>query len=183
MLHLRQAVLTNFSGKGTARMKRTAFWHVRKHRHVAFDCVELIACIVELGDGCDKTLGIGMQRTGKQLIYLGIFHRMPRIHHEYPIGHLTHHAHIVCDEHHRGTEFCFHAVDELQNLCLYGHIERGCRLIANQEVRIGGKCHRNHDTLTHTTRKFMRIGTIHLLGCRNTYKLDHFECARRGRFL
>ena len=40
---------------------------------------------------------------------------------------------------------------QLQDLGLNGHIERRCRLIGNQQVRIVGKRHGNHHTLTLAT--------------------------------
>ena len=44
-----------------------------------------------------------------------------------------------------------------KNLCLNCNVKSCCRFISNKNIRFTGKCHGNHYTLAHTTRKLKRI--------------------------
>ena len=47
--------------------------------------------------------------------------------------------------------------DQIEDLSLNRHIESRCRLIGDQNLRLTGESHRDHDSLAHTARHLMRI--------------------------
>ena len=61
----------------------------------------------------------------------------PRVHHDDAIGDLGDHAHVVRDEDHRHVHLVLQQADQRQDLRLHGHVERGRRLVGDQQRRGG----------------------------------------------
>jgi hypothetical protein len=55
-------------------------------------------------------------------------------------------------------------LDELQHLALHGDVERGGRLVRDDEGRIAGKGQRDQHALAHAAGDFVRIEREHPLG-------------------
>jgi hypothetical protein len=51
------------------------------------------------------------------------------------------------DEQVGDTQFCLQALQQIENLCLHRDIERGGRLVADQEFRLYGQRPRDGDAL------------------------------------
>ena len=73
------------------------------------------------------------------------------------VGEPAHDAEIVGDEQHRHAEARLQILQQCQDLRLHGDIERGGRLVRDQEVRLVGERHRDHDALALPARELMRI--------------------------
>ena len=112
-------------------MKRTTLRHMREHRHITRNGIELFGLLVKRRDGSNQPLRIRMERIGKKLCCLSILNAMSRIHNQDPIRHLGHHAHIMRDEHNGGSRLTLHAIDNLQDLSLNSHVKRRCGFVAN----------------------------------------------------
>ena len=84
------------------------------------------------------------------------------------------------DEHHRGAKLFSHAVDELQDLRLDGDVERRGGLVADEQLRLAGERHGDHDALAHAARQLVRVALEDLLGRGDAHELDHLEGARVG---
>ena len=76
-------------------------------------------------------------------------------------------AEIVRDEQHRHSELFLEVVDQLQDLRLHGHVERGRRLVGDQQAWPTCECCRNHHPLAHAARQIVRILIDPLLRRRN----------------
>ena len=59
---------------------------------------------------------------------------------------------------HRHAGFLLQLLHQAQHLRLGGHVKRGCRLIGDQQVRLGDHGHGDHRALAHAAREFKRIG-------------------------
>ena len=81
----------------------------------------------------------------------------PGIHHVDPLGVARHHAEIVRDDDERHVEPARQPVHQLQDLRLDGHVERGRRLVGDDELGIAGDRDRDHDALAHAARELVRI--------------------------
>ena len=57
------------------------------------------------------------------------------------------------------------ALDQGDDLRLYRHVERGGRLIGDDQLRFGANGQRDHDALAHATGEFVRIGIDALVRC------------------
>ena len=87
-----------------------------------------------------------------------------------PVRHVAYDAKVVGNEQIRHAGFGLQIAQQIQNLRLYGHIQRRCRLIADQDIRIDGQGARNRNPLTLTAGKFVRI-TVQCIGIQtNTFQ-------------
>mgnify|MGYP000659990541 CR=1 FL=1 len=86
-------------------------------------------------------------------------------------------AEVVGDQNHRHFALTPDMVDQFQYLRLNRHVERGGRLVGDQQVGISGQRHRDHHTLLHPAGHLMRKGVDPRLRRRNPdvlQQLDHF---------
>ena len=67
---------------------------------------------------------------------------------------------------------------QLEDLRLDRHVERGRRLVGDQQLRIAGERHRDHHALAHTARELVRVLVDALFGVRDA---DHLEQLDRAR--
>ena len=97
-------------------------------------------------------------------------HDVACIHHRYPVGKVCHHAKVVGDEHDGQVVFLSHLPQQLQNLRLNGHIQRGGGLVAEQYFRVTGQRNGNDHPLPHSAGELVgvllvpqrRVGNAHV---------------------
>jgi hypothetical protein len=112
-----------------------------------------------------------MLRILENLLHRAFFDLIATEHDHNAVRHLRHHCHVMRDEHHRRARFTLEPVNQGQNLGLNGHIQRGCRFIRDQQARLAGKGHGDHNPLAHAAAQLMgillqtplRFGDAHLL--------------------
>ena len=92
----------------------------------------------------------GVQRTG--------FDQPAVAHDGDAIGNLGDHAHVMGDEQHRGAVIALQVADQRQDLLLRGDVERGGRLVRDQELGFEHQRHRDHDALALSAGQPVRIG-------------------------
>ena len=80
------------------------------------------------------------------------------LHHHDAVGDLGDDAEIMGDEQDRGLLALLQLADQLQDLRLRGDVERGGRLVGDQEPRIERQRHRDHGALALAARQLVRIG-------------------------
>ncbi|MNI68962.1 hypothetical protein D3C73_1246860 [compost metagenome] len=98
-----------------------------------------------------------MLRLVEDIFCRSPLHDLPGIHDHDSIRHIRHHAQVVGDHDDGGFRLPLKLLDQEQDLRLDGHIQRGCRLIGNQQLRVACQRNGNHDTLPHAARELMRI--------------------------
>ena len=81
----------------------------------------------------------------------------PGVHHRDPVGGLGDHAHVVRDEHHRGAALARQALEQLDDLRLDRHVERGGRLVGDDQARFGAQGERDHHALAHAAGELVRV--------------------------
>ena len=64
---------------------------------------------------------------------------------------------------------------EFEDLRLDGHVQRGGRLVSNQEPRIAGERHRDHHALAHAAGELVRIVARAALRRGDAYLAQHFD--------
>ena len=79
------------------------------------------------------------------------------IHHHHTLRGLRDHAEIVGDQDQPGAERLLQVDEQLQDLRLDGDVERGGRLVGDQQLRPAGQRHRDHDALAHAAGELVRI--------------------------
>ena len=74
-----------------------------------------------------------------------------------PIGDLAHDAEVVGDEQHRHAGAPLNLLQQLQDLRLHRDVERGGRLVGDQQVRFVGERHGDHHPLPLPAGELVRI--------------------------
>ena len=73
------------------------------------------------------------------------------------------------DEQHRHAEVCLQVLEQREDLRLHGDVERGRRLVGDEQVGLVGERHGDHHALALAAGQLMRIGAEPRLpdrGCR-----------------
>ena len=81
----------------------------------------------------------------------------PGVHHDDVVGELGDDAEVVGDEDDRGAGLLAQRAHQLEDLRLDRHVERGRRLVGDQQLRLAGQRHRDHHALAHAARELVRI--------------------------
>ncbi len=111
----------------------------------------------KLRNRIEQASRIGMPGSREQVGHRCFLDLATRIHDDHALGHLGDHAEIVRDEHDRRAGLLLQFAHQVEDLRLDRHIERGGRLVGNQQARLAGERHRDHHALAHAARKLMRI--------------------------
>ena len=78
------------------------------------------------------------------------FHDLSGIHDDHFICEFGNHAQVVSDDEDGHPQALLQFAQELKDLRLDRDIESGRRLVGNQQRRLAGQCHGDHDPLTHS---------------------------------
>ena len=90
---------------------------------------------VDARDRADQPLRVGMARIGEQRLDRRLLDHLAGIHHHDALRVLGDHAHGVGDQHDRHAEPRLHLGQQLEDLRLDRDVERGGRLVGDQQLR------------------------------------------------
>ena len=93
----------------------------------------------------------------EDLVRRPVLHRAAGVHDHHVRRGLGDDAEVVRDQDHADVELLLHAVDQLEDLRLHGHVERRRRLVGDQHVRVVDERHRDHRALAHAARELVRV--------------------------
>ena len=99
-----------------------------------------------------------MLRLGEDLGGPARFDDSAALHHRDIVGELAHDAEIVGDEQHRHAELACRSFNSVEDLRLHGDVERGRRLVGDEEIGAVGERHGDHHALALAAGELMRIG-------------------------
>ena len=134
----------------------------RRARHQTRHRREQVAGVFHRGAAQDRIKRAGLDQP-------------PLPHHRDPVGDFGDHAHVMGDEEHRGAVIALQVADQRQDLLLRGDVERGGRLVRDQEFRLQHQRHRDHDALALAAGKTVRIGREDAFDLGQPYLLHHGE--------
>ncbi len=106
----------------------------------------------------EQGLGIGMLRPFEDRLHVALLLDLAALHHHHVVGDLAHHAEVVGDEEQRHVVLFLQAREQVEDLLLDGDVERGGRLVGDQELGLAGDRHRDHDALLLAARQLVRVG-------------------------
>ncbi|MCY1295760.1 hypothetical protein D9M70_451170 [compost metagenome] len=129
----------------------------------------------------DQALGIGVLRSVEHLGGTAHLHQHALLHHRHAIRDLGHHAEVMGHEHHAHALLGLDAADQVQDLCLRGHVERGGRLVGDQQRRFERERHGDHHALALAARQAERIGMHQRGRIGQADELQQLEHAARTR--
>ena len=143
--------------------------------HLAVDRRQTRLFTIQPRDGTQQAHRVRVLRRVEQGGYRPLLDDAPGVHYHYLIGHFSHHTEVMGDQDDGGAIFLLQCVHQIQDLGLDGDVERGGRLVGNQQARFAGQCHRNHGALAHATGQLVRVFVKALLGRRYAHLGQHLN--------
>ena len=141
-----------------ARREPAALGQVDEVGHVARDDRELVLDRADHRDRADQALRVGMQRAPEQRHDVGLLDDLAGVHDRDPVAHLGDDAQVVGDEHDRRAGLVAQVAHEVEDLGLDRDVERGRRLVGDEQLRLAGEGHRDHHALGHAAGHLVREG-------------------------
>jgi hypothetical protein len=92
-----------------------------------------ILALTSAGDAAEEPDGVGVTRVLEDLARRPLLHELAGVEDADPIAHLGDDGEVVADEQHRGGELGPEARDKIEDLGLDGGVERGRRLVEDEQ--------------------------------------------------
>ena len=110
--------------------------------------IQLLALVlIELRNRGEQRLGVGVADVLEQLHRVGRLDLSPGVHDHHAVGSAGDHPHVVRDQDDPHAELALEPVEQLQDLGLDRHVERGGGLVGDQQLRVAGEGHGDHHPL------------------------------------
>src|SRR5207245_11507690 len=93
--------------------------------------------------------GVRMLRVVEEVALGTELDDAPGVHDRDPVGDVGDDTEVVRDQDNRRPEVVLELVEQLDDLRLDRHVERGGRLVGDQDVRVVRERHRDHRRLAH----------------------------------
>ena len=110
----------------------------------------------------DQVRGVGMARRAEDVGGAALLDQPAGIHDAEPVGEVGVHRHVVGDEEHRRADLALHLADHRQHVLLHHDVERGGRLVGDDEFGPADGGERDGDALAHAAGELVRIGVEHV---------------------
>src|SRR5256886_33250 len=142
-----------------ARVERAAARDRVEAWHRAFDLREARAprACRDARNGSHQPRGIGVPRRMQHVANRADLDDAARVHDRDTICGLGDNSHVVGDQHDRRAPLARDALDERDDLRLHGHVERGGRLVGDQQDRLRGERQRDDHALAHAAGELVRV--------------------------
>src|SRR5579862_812948 len=141
-------------------MERASRRWIHRAGHVTHEndaLARLLQFRVREGAGRQQCLRIRVLRIGVDVFTVSKFDDVAKIHHRDARAYVLDRREVVRDEEIGQVEFALQIGQQIEYLRLNGHIERGDRLIGNDELGIQRQRPRDTDTLPLAAAKLMRV--------------------------
>src|SRR5271166_4245320 len=128
-----------------------------------------------------QRLSVGMLRPCQHLRRGALLDLASLPHHHDAVGDLGDDAHVMGDEENRHPISILQGLDQFEDVGLDRHVERGGRLIGDEQLRSASERNGDHDALSHAAGKSMRIVVKSLTCGRNAHAFENAQRLRLGR--
>ena len=112
---------------------------------------------IEARHALEQPERVRVPRMGEYLLGAARLDERARIHDVHPLAHAGDDTQVVRDHDQGGVAVGDEVAQQVEDLCLDRDVERGCRLVGDQQLRLAGKSHRDHRALPHPTRELMGV--------------------------
>ena len=106
-----------------------------------------------------------------------VLDRLARVHDEDLVGHVGDDAEVVRDHDDRRAGALLQLLHQFEDLRLDRHVERGRRLVGDQDVGVARERHRDHRALAHAAGELVRVVPTRCLGMRDAHQLEQLDRA------
>ena len=149
---------TGRHGVVAARHERAAGQRVAQVGRRARDAGQVPAGPADRGERVEQAPGVGVGRLAHEVLRLPGLHQPSRVHDRDPVGQLEQQRQVVGDEQDREVEPLLELHDLRQDVPLHHHVERGGRLVHDDDLGVGGQRHGDHHPLPHAAGQLVRVG-------------------------
>ena len=123
---------------------------------------------------------VGHPAVAVKLFDVGDLDRTSGVHDHRPVGELRHHTQVVGDDQHAGAGDVARCAQHVEDLRLHGDVQRGGRLVADQQVRIVGDRDRDHHPLALAAGQLVRESLCPALRLRDADQLEQLDGSLTG---
>ena len=142
---------------GTPGMKRAPLRLVGGIGDRPGNVVEPRSPLLPVGEGGQKPFCVGVNGVSEDLPGIPLFHDKPRIHDVDPVRDAGDHPQVVGDIQDGHGGLFLNRFQQIQNLCLHGHIQGRGGLVGDHQIRVAGQGHGDHDPLPLPPAQLMGI--------------------------
>lgn len=140
-----------------ARREAAAFEDLPERRHGARNRGQRLSAALRVRQCLQQQPRIRVLRRGEELGRRRHLDDLPRVHQGHLMRHAGHHAQVVRDQQQAQAPLALQVLEQVQDLRLDGDVERGGRLVGDQEVGLRRQRHRDHDPLLLTAGEPERV--------------------------
>src|SRR5690606_32335834 len=152
-----------------------------RDRYPAFDGGEApVAVAARVRDGGEQAGGVRVAGCVEQVFGVGFFDHFARVHDDHAPAQFGDHREVVGDEQQSDTGLFLQVPQELEDGFLHCDVECGGGFVGDEQPRVAGHDHGDHDALAHTAAEGVRIFADSFGGARYLDQLEHFHCAGHG---
>ncbi len=144
-------------GQRAARIERAARRRIDRVGDLALDRNPLPAGHGEIRHRAQQHPGVGHARIVEEFAPLGDLDDAAEIHHADAVGHVPDDGEVVADEEIGEAELVLQVAHQIEDLRLHRDVERRSRLVADDELGLGGERARDRDPLPLAAGKLVRI--------------------------
>ena len=112
---------------------------------------------IALGLAVDQAAGVSVRRVAEYRGDGAFLDQVAVFHHQHAVGKTPDHVQVVRDQQNRHAVFVLQAVEQIQYLAAQRHIQRGGRLVGQQELGLTSQGHGNHGALSLHTGELVRV--------------------------
>ncbi|MNF80808.1 hypothetical protein D3C84_630600 [compost metagenome] len=124
---------------------------------------------------------VGVLRCIEQALAIGLFDDLAGAHHAHPLRDAAHQVQVVTDQQQRHAQALLQRFEQQQDLALHGHVQRGGRLVGDQQLGLASQGHGDHHPLSLAARELVRVGLEAFFGFLDAYQVQQFENALMRR--
>ena len=111
--------------------------------------------------GGEQRLGVGVQRVGVDVVARRDLDDLAEVHHRDAVGDVPHDGEVVRDEQVSEAELALQVLEQIDDLRLDGHIERGDGLVADDEGGVDGEGASDADALPLAAAELVGVARRH----------------------
>ena len=166
-------------GEVAAVAERAARRQRLEVRRLAGDRAQLLRRgLVEARHRAEQARGIGVLRVGEQRIEgRRVLDDPAGVHHEHALAEARDDAEVVGDQHGRHAGLAPQPAQQLEDLRLHRDVERGRRLVGDQQRRVAEQRDRDHHALAHAARELVGVEVDAPGGGRDADQVEQLERA------
>ncbi|MNS57393.1 hypothetical protein D3C72_902780 [compost metagenome] len=128
--------------------------------------------------GVDQLAGVGLLRVDEDGGHVARLHQLAFFQHDGALRIAPDQPEVVRDEQHGRALVLREADHEVEHFALAQRVERGGRLVGDQQARLEQHHAGQHDALAHAARELVRVGVQAALGVGDLHAAQHVEAAR-----